>query len=353
LNKRLYGLDLLRFLAYIAIGSYHTYWFFSSQIHSFPSGYPSWLCTFLRIYTRYFAFSGFIIVILSSFLLGSSPKTLLSRKRLFVGFLFAWLFFSVALALLERTELYPAWDIYPLFFVSLLPAYFLFREPLKPLAITLASLSACFLFLPYWQWGLFSKAPTYLQELLVGRCPDDYADWPVLPWTFLIWFCFWGGRVLAQKNLIWPFHKAECFIWPVGFYFFWIHRLAYFQVPLSEQWSCYLFRQEPVAFFGHFMFWAFWIRLSCLQSVQNYLASLAWVRWLAKLAINQHFFKVYLAQYAIILSLVGLYRGFHHSGYRPPYDLALLSALIAPELLVKNLLQLWHRLVTFFVMPRG
>ena len=116
---RLYGLDLIRTLAFLAILIFHWSWAVWIDPSGPPNPMPTSLGALANTYARAFSFSGFTIVFLSFFLIGYRGSSYRKKNWLPVFFLAGFLLFSLCTFLKERGFPF-TWDIYPLLVVGIL-----------------------------------------------------------------------------------------------------------------------------------------------------------------------------------------------------------------------------------------
>ena len=306
---RYLGLDLLRLISFQAIVVYHAAWVLWSSPLGPPDPLPTAIWQLSSIYARSFAFSGFTIAFLCSFLSGFHQRISEKRAWLPAFLLFGWVVFCFCTSLKEVNEFHLTWDIYPLLAFGFLTGRIFGHAPVK---LRVSMLLVCFalLWVPFWELGWGEHLPLWAEEVLVGRCPQDYADWPILPWLFLIWSGVLSGS-LARYSVdmhgptVMRVRRGEPLLW-VGIVVVFIHFSgAYYHTSVGNGWSCFTFRQEPKLFWAHFLFWALLMRLSLILGVQRYLTSLAWVRWLSNMAISRRFFVAYLLHFLVMFALIG------------------------------------------------
>ncbi|MBP6217025.1 MAG: hypothetical protein KA436_00395 [Oligoflexales bacterium] len=340
MNKQLHGFNIIRLLCFCALTTYHVYWVLSSSVFNLPDNYPNLFIWLIEHYARSMCFSGFGIVVLSSFLLGRSKKSLRERRGLFIFLGLGWTLFSVLLSLRDQTEFHLAWDVYPLFLLGISSAYLIFRNTCGVFPLCALTCSLMLLFFPIWDLSLFRRLPYYVQEVLIGRCPEDYADWPILPWISLIWLGFWWGRLYRDRGLLSRFYPYELVLWLPGLLLFFQHKEAYYYTPIGEGWACHTFRQPPIAFLGHLSLWLLAIRLSCHEKVQSFLDKNRVVRMIGTLALSRYFFIAYLLHYLILFSLEGFYR-YYHINSLTSWTIAPIIVPLGAEITTRLLVRIW------------
>lgn len=322
MNQRLLGLDLIRLLCFVGIVVFHSTWVIWKGPFGPPDPLPTAIWTYALLYARVFAFSGFVIVFLTSFLIGTSwgaerkcgwgrvrtsARISLAPKLYFI--LGAWLTFCLCVYLREGV-FHLMWDVYPLLFVGIVSGRTLLRFPSKRLGF-FVMIAGAMLSVPFWTFSVEKLLPFWWGEVFFGHCPEDYADWPLLPWIGLVWLGMIGGKTFAEKlkesgGSAFRFRKSEWLIWGPGLCMFIVFSDAYFHTLLGDGWACYTFRQSPPVFWGHFLFWAFLVRLSFHPRVQRFLNETRLFTWVSHLAISRSFYLAYLTHFLLIFALVGL-----------------------------------------------
>lgn len=309
MNKRFYGLDLIRSIAFLAIIVFHGTWSLWLDPSGPPDPFPTRIWRFFEFYARTFAFSGFTILFLTSFLVGFKENAYKKKYWLPFFLLLGWMFFSFCTFLKEKTYSF-SWDIYPLLGIGFLSGFILLKQS-RILKLLILSLSLSTLMIPIWELDIFYKAPVFLQRVLIGQCPEDYADWPLIPWISLIWLGLLLGQWTQEQSrkYSWEFFRFRKLEIPLGIFIlfcYWVHKDTYFYTQLGDGWACYTFRQSPYKFWTHLLFWALCIRVSLNPSVQNFLSQFKFLRFISRLYINRYFFLSYLTHYLVLFTLIGL-----------------------------------------------
>ncbi len=309
-EQRIYGFDLIRLIAFQAIIIFHCSWAIWLNPSGPPDPLPTPIWRFMEVYARMFSFSGFVIVFMTSFLLGIKESDYRKKFWLPIFLLGGWLLFWFCTYLKEKDLFIFQWDIYPFLVVGWLSGRWILNCQRK-LRVAFAILSVVLLCIPFWKIQSARQLPFWLGQILVGLCPEDYADWPILPWIALIWLGMLVGHFMRARKrvgqLFFAFYKVEYFIAGLMIPAFLSLRARYFVTRLGDGWSCFTFRQELWVFWTHMLFWMGLLRLSLHPVVQNTLAASKIVRMLSSLAINRHFFLAYLGHYLLIFALIGLW----------------------------------------------
>lgn len=343
-RQRWLGIDLIRLVAFGAITVYHASFVLWLAPEGPPSPLPTPLWDAALKYARLFAFSGFTLAFLCSFLFGFNHRASRKRKWLPLFLLLGWITFSLCVQLRDLGTMRLAWDIYPLLAIGFtLGSWLITQRQATKLFAALVSVAT--LWIPFWKLGLEKTITTnpYFLEVLVGRCPADYADWPVLPWLALILLGVLAGDslralIFAQGLQILKVHRSEVGIWIALSAFFLTAPLAYYSTPLGDSWSCFNFRQDPQVFWARFSGCLLTLRIAFLPQLQAFLVRQSWARFISGLAISKHFFLAYLIHFVVLFALVG---ALSPDVYNPPpwlADLVLIACLPLTELATRAII---------------
>lgn len=335
-RERFVGLDWLRLWAMLAILVWHGTWFFWPEVQGPPDPFPTAFWRMLSAFAHYSSYSGFTVVFVTAFLLGQKDSVF-GRKRWLPLFLFVgWIVFSVVLAVRDGGHWTQAWDVYPFLLVTLVVGDFALRR-LTPAMLRAATLlSFAFLLIPFWRLQSSIPGPPYLVSVLVGLCPDDYADWPLLPWSFLVWGGMGWGALLRRGHFPRTLRNIELPFVALGLAALGYAAVDYGQCPLGDFWSCYVFRRPPWVFMAYLFGIASLVRVAVDPRVGRCLSSSALLSWPSRLGINRHFFLAYLTHYLALFAISAVIL----AAKTPKlwvYDLGFLVALAATELIPRYL----------------
>ena len=338
-QERIIGFDLIRTWALYAITVYHCTWTF------WPDGKtPIWPSLGWKLFIADGAYissySGFTLVLLASFLLGMKPRAFAGKPWLPLFIVGAWVVFSVILALREDRPFSMWWDVYSLLFVGFSSGDYLLLGASKHRVLWVLGASAVTLLIPFWWLEPYLPFGNYWKAIWVGVCPDDYSDWPVLPWIALCW----GGMALGRLMKMRPdwrvsYRRGEIWGWVVIVPWFLGAAVVYSATPLGDGWACYMFRQPPYIFWGYLAGLLLLMRVSLIPEVQSKLAEANGALWVSNLHLNRHFFLAYFVQFCLCFG-VG---GWINSMAVPPgyiYDVGFFSALIGTEVATRVLVKI-------------
>lgn len=303
---RIYGFDLIRITAFIAIIAFHSSWVVYLDVNGAPDPLPTFSTHLAELYSRALSFSGFVVILLSSFLIGMRSGKYAKSFWLPFFLFFGWGVFCF-LTYVKEKEFSFEWDIYPLLAIGLFTGGFLLKQS-KAVRIFFTALSVLMLCIPFWKIGWFYTLPFYVGQIFVGQCPQDYADWPIFPWVGLMWLGMLGGSLTqdaVDKNFDFRFRKWEAFAAFGILFYLYQFRGAYYHTPLGNGWACHNFRQEPQAFWAHLLFWIALIRISLNPTVNTFLSKRRFVHFISNLAMNRHFFLAYLLHYIVLFAISG------------------------------------------------
>jgi hypothetical protein len=295
---RYYGLDLIRLVSFIAIAFFHI-----SLIHYYELDVPlseeSIIAVWIEMYARSISFSGFTIVLLSSFLTGFSSGSLSHRLRLFGVLSVAWIVLSSLMT--PNYVSFLAWDIYPLYIVGIIFCT-VSEIKLKPL-ITVAALTGfIMLWIPFWEYAHRIEMNNTLRNVLgFADCSQEIAEWPILPWIGLVFIGYGGGywlRHLGRKTGL-PMTRIEWVAFPILLVLSLPYWGPFYEIQLGDQFSCEVYRMPPLIFWSHLIWVIFFMRLSVDPRINNWLSRFALARWISDLAISKKFWAAYLLNYCL------------------------------------------------------
>jgi hypothetical protein len=282
--------DLVRTLAFFCIVGFHDYSAFIYVKYNPELWHhtPMFLMEFLP---RVFPYSGFTIVAIYAFLAGLKARPIdLRRPMKFVipGLLFLMLAYSE----LHKLDLFWEWDVYHYLVVALFTLAWLSRNRRRTLLF--GAIGATFMLFPLWDSFPASRLPVLLRHVLVGVCDvEGRGGWFLLPWIGFPWIFLAMGRLLEGGREV---SRREGILWAVPLaagLFTWG---SYFGVDIGPGYYCYIFRQPPPIFWGNFVWFAFYLRISADPRVEAWLAKNRLVQWISALAINRYFGLAYLIQ---------------------------------------------------------
>lgn len=293
-SARLLGVDLVRTVSFLCIAIYHAY----ATFIYVPYQASAWLGTampLIHALPRALPFSGFTVVAIFSFLAGLRARPISLRRPLLVvlpGLVLLFLAYSD----LAARELFWEWDIYHFLLVALASLLVLSRS--AQLTYAFGALGAILLLLPLWDWIPAEGLPLVLAHALVGICDTEgRGGWFLLPWIGLPWAFLAMGRLLGARP---PLRRAELAAWALPLLAGTLTWGAYWGVDIGPGFYCFIFRQPPHVFWGHFLWITFALRLAADPRVQARLERMPLALWLGSLAINRRFGLAYLAHLALL-----------------------------------------------------
>ncbi|MES2964089.1 MAG: hypothetical protein V4760_09385 [Bdellovibrionota bacterium] len=300
-KTRLFGIDVVRLLSFIAISGLHFVWVIWYRDPVFSPVNSIWRG--LELYSKSISISGHTVLFLSAFLIAMSETRVWKTMKVVLLAAFGWLLFC----LFEwgQNEVFWVWDIYPLLalgFASAVAA----RMISVRLVYLLGVLGFVMTWIPFWEWSSFGNLPLQFRHWVVGDCAVDLADWPILPWIGIIWMPYAIGTYERRRHesgargTFETWRKWELFAWPVLLALAIPSLGAYNKVEVGPMFACFTFRQNPFVFWSHFVFVVFALRLSLLMRVQEILERFTVVRWIGSLRLSQAFGVAYMTHYALI-----------------------------------------------------
>lgn len=330
-SERLFFVDLIRLLSMIAIIHFHVFEaFFYSDIRALI--HHSYFETRLEDYSRFMAFSGFSIVIISYFMIGLKGLSPKKVKRLLVvsavGIVTLFLvYFEDGFSSFE-------WDIYPFIGVSSLVLFFL---SFSSRALKIASLISMGLLSIPQSWLYFPSIESYFfyNSIFGDFIRPGKGSWALIPWIGLpILFYTIGRQIRIHKSfrirltilprielLIWLFLLSLCATQWGSFY----------KVPIGPGFYQFVHSINRLEIFCHLMIVFFFLRLGFVKEINAWAAKNGWVSWVSKLYLNKKFFLFYIVQWG----LIGFFSQFtetYHQYPRLVFDLVLLLIFPLSEL---------------------
>ncbi len=305
-SKRLHGFDILRIVSMVAILSFHSNeTVFYSDIPPVKDGL---LFPFLYVFAPMIGFSGFTVAALSSFLYAIREPAARVWYRLFalltVGIaVLAWL------AGEDGHTFVFEWDVYSYLLVTLAVIFSVRKSPVAIRALGVVGF--VLLLLPLWNLlPVFENR--FLKQALVGDCGVlGGGGWPIFPWSGLMWMFYALGREWVlnkplgerlQRTMGLAETRITIMVLAVTIPFLG----GYLEAPWGPGFGCFVFRQPPLIFWGHFIWVLLLMRISLVTAVNEWLSRKRWAGWISRLEWSRHFGRCYLLH----LLYLGLGSGF-------------------------------------------
>jgi hypothetical protein len=249
----------------------------------------------IHSYARYLSFSGFGIVAVSFFMMGTR-KSIVSKKTLFLT-ISGILLLTFSSSLTEDDIIFE-WDIYEYLIVALLSLQLFRYEKLGNIAMLAG---AAMLALP--QVWFSNLSPSFL----FGGVKNDGScvGWALFPWIGLTWFSFGWGK-LFSRNLIAPSpSKREWVLWTLLLLAAAPLWGKYYEVPIGPSFSCFMF-SKPALFFSHMIPVFLALRLFKFQPLNALLLKVPGLPWISDLSWNRYFGLTYLLHLPLLVPLAQL-----------------------------------------------
>lgn len=292
-TPRLYALDAVRWLAFLAIVIYHSTFALWAPYGLNSTPPQNWSGQTLETLARTLATSGFFVLFLSFFLFGFRgsrkstrlPVWLLAFALIWTGLVQTWPYY---------------WDIYPFLICAIVASAFFRRLP-KPEYIAIGA--ATFLLIPFWRLEAWLSWPIWIKAPLLGVCEtrNDLGDWPLLPWLAYPILAESLGRLAARlRPHLQTISKPETGLWLMALALAtpWLNK--YYVTRIGEEFGCDIFRRPPHEFWAQQLIFLLIIRLSLLGRVQRYLSHSSVCTWLTHRPVNQAFFVTYFVHYPLV-----------------------------------------------------
>ncbi len=315
--KRILGFDILRIVSMVAILSFHSNeTVFYTDIPPVKDGF---FFPLLYVIAPMIGFSGFTVAALSSFLYAIREPAARVWYRLF-ALLTGGIAVLAWLAGEDRQAFVFEWDIYSYLLVTL-AAIFAVRK--SPMAIrTLGVVGFLLLLIPVWDlWPVSVSENRLWIQALVGDCRiKGGGGWPVLPWSGLMWMFYAVGREWVlntplRERLQRKVGRGEILITVTVLAASIPFVGAFLVTPWGPGFGCFVFRQSPLIFWGHFIWVLLLMRISLVAGVNEWLAQKRWARWISSLEWSRHFGRCYLLH----LLFLGLGSGFASAYLEHPW----------------------------------
>lgn len=302
-NERIYGFDLIRTASFLAIALHH----FGTELWNLPVFTPfaevNFVWTALEVFSRTISFSGHTILFLSTFLIGHTSKKNEKALKLIPVLIFFWLLSSI----IDYVPggIFWAWDIFPLIATGLGAIAIVHKVSRWP-NLFLILTGFILLCIPFWEFRPMIELPLFLRQILIGDCLNNLSNWPVLPWIGLVFLGYGIGKAIQNISLKLneDLSKMELLFWPmllVGCSMYWG---PYYRIISGNQFSCNGMRQAPIVFFAHIIPMIFLIRISMINSINNYFSQNAFVQKISNLQINKKFGMAYFCHFLVIDILI-------------------------------------------------
>lgn len=295
-KHRFYGLDFIKYWAFIAIILYHyssVIWADYDEMFFFKN--QSWIWQAVDVYVRALSNSGQTIVAVTAFLTGYHGTKI--RTRWFLAFLVVGIVIFPLIEKRDPDEPLFDWDIYGLILVGFLAFRVVARWPKKTL-LWLLPVFLAIASVPFWRFGWFQSWPLFIRSALVGDCVQAGGQWPLMPWLFFMLAFMICGRLLALREAPSPELK---FSW--GWVALWVAILAiaapymgvYFEHEYNYKTHCYLQTADPLRFWAHFTPVLFLGHLSLMDKVNQFLRP--YLSWMQKSQVVSALWLPYFFEY--------------------------------------------------------
>ncbi len=334
LRERNLLLDLQKIMMLLAIQTLHV-WEFIVYEDSFVVDGSRILQTF-QWYARFFSLGGQVLVGAIFLLFGLREK---SRQSLLAVCAFTLLGqIALLLAFMENGSFLFEWDIYAYLFTTTLLLIFIPRKN-----IPIAVMAFLLLWIPSSVWqGVFP--PGLVGDILTGRTGEhSMGAWPLLPWFFHALLFFQLGTLISSGKLeVSRWHRWETFFWPIVVGFSLPVFGAFIMTPIGPHYYSFTFHQSPYVFWGNFLPYVLWTRVSFLDQVQTWAKQKRFLRWISSLAWSRHLGL----SYVIAVLYVGLGAQFDQVLIKNPLllDVFYLSVMPVTEIIARGILWLKNKL---------
>ncbi|WP_413583100.1 hypothetical protein [Bdellovibrio sp. HCB288] len=300
-QRRFLALDILRTFSVIVITFYHVWESAFGEDRMFFTKSQSIYAYLTQFFVDYWSYSGIILALISFFLIGLSKKDINWPRYLLVSIgLVGMMIHDQA-----QTEYQNwSWNLYGYLLVSLLTVQILPNNKKALLTLSVLSLSLLFIPIEIFQSLKPSDSPLLGQMLIGDLDATTTIGWGLLPWLSIPVLGFSVGRMirdLSTNSLVFTGFKYEV---PV------LLTVAAGLIALfpfrsdvsvsSTGFYYYVFSGSVWFFWSRFAVILIWIRISCLNSANQFLSRFKIVQLNSELAWNRHFGLCYFIQFIFL-----------------------------------------------------
>lgn len=275
------------------------------------------LIYWITTYSRYMSYSGFIIVGLTTFVMGMNDSLCSITRKTYLFFLLFLFGGFVLFPVFWGMSFRPEWDIYQFFILTVILIIGLRRLSDKVIYYT-GLLGFILLWIPFWQWEYIIQDLPLVHEILLGICGDvKMGTWPILPWLGLPVMSYALGywckqnleKLKSWQNCDWLFLPLLILSIP--------NAVVHYRYPdVGPNFYCYVNRAGPVAFWSTFIWVYFFMRISLLTNINKILQNTILIKHVSKMQLSQNFALFYLVQigYLSLMSMHPIFKSQHHYG---------------------------------------
>lgn len=300
--RRFYALDIFRSCCILVVTFYHVWETSFGQAKMIFGPTQSFFGLLTNFFLDYWGYSGIILAFVSFFLIGYSHKRLNWQRYLLITVGFIGMLAHDQFDFSDPSSW--EWNLYGYLFLSILVVQLIPSHKLVLGLLSVISLGMLAVPVDYWQ-SLKIHFSELGGQILIGDLDvDKTIGWGLLPWLSIPVLGFSIGRLLRQIPptskafqgfklelpalltlavlliAVFPFNDSIS-ITNTGFYY-------------------YVFSGTPWFFWSRFLVTLIWLRLSWLDSVNDFLGRFVFVRWLSSLSWNRHFGLCYFIEFAFL-----------------------------------------------------
>jgi len=300
--RRFYALDIFRSCCILVVTFYHVWETSFGQTKMLFGPSQSFFGLLTTFFLDYWGYSGIILAFLSFFLIGYSRKRLNWQRFLLitVGFIGMLAHSQVDVSDSSTWE----WNLYGYLLLSIVVVQFIPTNKFILSLLSITSLALLAVPVEYWQ-TLKGNFTELIAQILIGDLDvNETIGWGVLPWLSVPVLGFSIGRLLRQlpqSSSAFKGLKFELHFWLL------LASVLIFVFPFNNEISItstgfyfYVFSGTPWFFWSRFLVILIWLRLSWLDSVNEFLGRFVFVRWLSGLSWNRHFGLCYFIEFAFL-----------------------------------------------------
>lgn len=344
-RERFFTVDLIRLLSMIAIAHFHIHeaTFFSNQHHIETHGFFELP---LEHYSRFMAFSGFSIILISFFLIGlfgMSPKKL--KQLILIAIVGSLTLFVIYF---EENSPLLEWDIYS--FIAVSSVFIAIVKRSTWLLYGTAIVGTFLISLPPDVWDFPSLYESWFYGPVFGRYfALGGGSWPLLPWLGLPVSAFAMGRWIKNHPL-WRsrlqfIDKKEILSWIALILFLSPWLGAFHPVPIGPDFYQFVQKVPRLSWLAHIILVIFGLRLGFVSKINDAAKSRAWLHWISKLYLNRLFFFFYIVNW-VLIGFFANFEAFYIQHY-PVFDVVVFALFPLTEWVCHSLIMAFKGITGF------
>jgi hypothetical protein len=301
-QRRFYALDIFRSYCILVVTFYHVWETSFGKEKMLFSPAQSFFGLLTNFFLDYWGYSGIILAFISFFLIGYSHKRLNWQRFLLVTVGLIGMLVHNHFDFSDPSSW--EWNLYGYLFVSIVAVQWIPSNKIVLSILSLISLALLAVPVDFWQTLKNNFSELGGQIVIGDLAVDKTVGWGLLPWLAIPVLGFSIGRWVRQADLASWAHKGFKGELPVLLV---LAAVLVALFPFNNNISItntgfyyYVFSGAPWFFWSRFLVILIWLRLSWLNSVNDFLGRFVFVRWLSGLSWNRHFGLCYFIEFAFM-----------------------------------------------------